>query len=1854
MKTQAWTLLTVLALTTGIVVNVQSQDSSNSTGRIKLSDASYAEESAPPHVIGSPQGNSGSVTMSPYDQGGAVPPPGGPGNAPAFNNQYPQFYNGPGMVNNSQYLQHPQSDDPYTNQYRLGYRNGGFMGYNRGYTDAAVFMPFAQTDGKLWFVEPHVRVIDNGSPGASVGLGRRSYSSYTDAVMGTSVWWDYDDGNEYAYNQFGTSFSYMSRYWRFRANGYYVAGDKYQTVNSQFTGPLFYQNYNILRNQRRLEETAYNGVDAEIGGPIPVAGIYGFNWAAGAYYLDGKGDEDAVGVKGRLESQINEDWMMNVSISDDKVFGTNLQIGVQYSTPTGAMPARWFRQYDMYKYLATADERNYRVSAHQSERDVAQILINPADNQPYQVAHIVPSTNGAVADTGTGTYENPFNSTGAYGGFATPEQFDIILVRGSDANGTNLDDGIRLYERQRLLSTSVTHNITGLLDGVSGTFQLPETGVGITPILSNVVDAPGATTSVVTIDPTLTIDQFSLTEISGFTINGVNTGGPPLNMGISGVGDLDGGINVNRNTFLDTRIGVNFINSTDVLDTTGAIFEDNTVTGAGLASLYGFNIEQNTGSNLNMYINNNTITGVEGEDQNGDGILDLITEDTGDADGSLAGNGNLDAGIGINIVAADAGTTINMNDPTNVDDPLGFLNNTITNNGIGVNMSALAGGNISVDIQGNDISSNITGVGTDVTGAGMILNSDAAGSNIDVNTLTDNIFNNNTGHGLFVNATTGGTVNFLDAAADGTTFDGNTFNGNTNDGMNVNVQGAGSAVTIANLGDPANTVVSNTFNGNTLNGFNVNVDTTGSFEITNPVVNNQFNTNGTNGFLATVSDLGSLYDVQIGDISTTVPGNTFNGNGTGGAGSGFRMDATDNPTILTSFYNSTFNNNTGGHGIEMNLTNLDAVTLDAVTITNTQELGNGLNGIYFNSDNSVITNLNIVDNAAGGPPGGISGNTQNGIAFNLLNGTVLDTTLIDGNNIANNGQNGIEYIVNNSDILANIISGNVITGQVNGNGIFVQDITGALPLDTIEMDIVDNNISSNLLGAGVLMDISRANVTSAISGNTINANGQEGIGISLANTSTFTTNDFDDNLISNNGSYGLRMSGTNQSNFLIDTLGTPLGNTFDFNTDAGILMELAENATGTLIISNTVVSNTQNGVASLDDGDGIRVRLTGDAHIDQVTLDNVQTNLNRADGVAVTTQGNSYIENMLLTNGTASLANSGNGLSFERSGNSTIGSTTPVLLDATVIDGNLNNGISVVSEGGVTAFPGASINIQGNNMEITDNSNDGVNVLVQSVSSVNFGMTTSLIDGNGNDGIQIESRQQGTFRGPTNQTDDVVWDGLIVTNNGAHGVNLITPDFAGANGQGEFHIYMNGDSRLSEISNNGGYGINYVSDASNVNVNEFLLGNSAFVPTTGRPFDVIVNGNTSGGMNIDQGSGSLVVETEHVLFNGLRESGSTTDVGINIVERGNGASAITLTNSVVTNFGGDGIHIDHDSLVTDSAAVNESNNDYDPAHVWNPFLLLTLNSTDVGVNDFSFNGGDGIDANIQDSGANIVIQNGSNISNNRGSGINFRTDAEDFLNGRRVTLTQAQQNDGPDADALGDTVYDGFPLGNTFLNSLDYYYSVNASYANGLRDSFNDLYNFHEENGNANRFTSTNVPDVIANLTINGGSTINFNGLYGVNLEVGTSTRQNIDFQNSFFLGNSANQDISFRPLVSGQPDEPSSQAPAPNATSIELQLDPVAQLHIVNFTNNTGNRIRFLADANDTVNGGILTDALFNQADGVYKSANRPAVLTYDVDNMPLGSNVFDDNAPGTYDPRTFIPQRTTNGGFPVDFLAP
>ncbi|WP_299466138.1 inverse autotransporter beta domain-containing protein, partial [uncultured Gimesia sp.] len=226
----------------------------------------------------------------------------------------------------------PMGPDPFQPIFRLDKGIGGGIGYDDGYSNLGVLLPFTiNPDQSMLFLDLRAMVTDQGAGGVNLGAGWRAYNENLDKIFTVAGWYDYDDGHFQDYNQLGLSAEVIGQYLTSRINGYFPINTKDSVISNNLNGTAYYQQHYIYLNRTQRTESSYGGVDAEVGGPLPVLGKFGIDGYVGGYYYNSDNDKSASGAKFRAEANINDWWQMSVSYARDSVFGSNAWMNVTLS-----------------------------------------------------------------------------------------------------------------------------------------------------------------------------------------------------------------------------------------------------------------------------------------------------------------------------------------------------------------------------------------------------------------------------------------------------------------------------------------------------------------------------------------------------------------------------------------------------------------------------------------------------------------------------------------------------------------------------------------------------------------------------------------------------------------------------------------------------------------------------------------------------------------------------------------------------------------------------------------------------------------------------------------------------------------------------------------------------------------------------------------------------------------------------------------------------------------------------------------------------------------------------------------------------------------------------------------------------------------------------------------------------------------------------------------------------------------------------------------------------------------------------------------------------------------------------------
>lgn len=1377
--------------------------------------------------------------------------------------------------------------------------------------------------------------------------------------------------------------------------------------------------------------------------------------------------------------------------------------------------------------------------------------------------------------------------------------FDGTFTNGSFANsGQNIFSPNRNAVELAMDNSSaflLLDNTAGNNNGQNGLFMNAQNAATITTIVNdgNFNDSPinaiqanvtGAT-SLISLNMTNTTgndagqDAINFTATNGGEFLATANGGSFVRAGTNGIrGQLDNGGLAELNF---TNIDVSnadedglLVNSTNLSEFTG------TFTGGSFA-----NAGQDAGAlnrnaihlDINNSINTLTMTNVAANNAGESGFL-FAVQNAGVLTADIAGGSFANAGF--NAVEGYTQGNGTIADVT--------LTGTAANNSgrSGVLLSAQSGSDNLFEFNNGSIS-NSTDHGVEVSATGLGTQASVTLNNATVN--SNGIGNLMARNGVHTNVTTGADLNL--------NLSGSIINGNRNNGISLDVDGAGSQIDVVSTA----TQINNNQRGDGINfevttGATLNADFTGGTIASNGTILPGSGVDGTvNGIGSTgnISFTGTLVDNNSGDgftlgvlntgsltlelnngasasnnagygINMTVDGpnssgviamtgnNNVNLNGLGGV----RVNATNGAEIDTTF-SGNFSQN-GGAGVLINGSNSTINNLGFQGIYS----DNDLQGIDINLDNSDVNALSIANST-------ILNNGAQGVRLQAINTSSISNGSVSGNTISNNTGDGLLFALNNS--MANLftIDGNLGISNNGGNGIFVS-LTNS---PTSDFAVTNNSRIGDNVGDGVLFELTNSDlIDSVVSGNLIDDNDRSGVQYTLVGNSNLSGS-ITNNTVTNNAVGGVN----------IDAAGGAVATLIDF----------FDTANNHFITGNTITNNGSGGI-----GGGLLVdvgeNVTFGGHVTQNTISN-----NEGFGVGVT--GTDAM--ILLTVGTATPAD-GNTLT----GN--IGAGIAVVLqDSTLGSVNIqNNTITGTTANNVT-FPGDGINIQLTSTNVLNPST--AQLLNSEISNNIVGNPTNASLGNAGRGIRISADGNSLV-------DTLVLDGNTVANNTDDGFQFSKD--ANAN--------MTNVELLNNVSsNNGGDGLE-VAVANGNQIVTFDAHDNEFTSNAGRGIHLNVQADTR--LDIDLQDNLIDNNGSH----GIEVTQSFNDPTDNREVTG------TWVQNTITNNAGNGIALNGAYGATTPLIIGQNGVDFQGDSLGNTITGndgVGISSTAAGVaiisnNNISQNDLGGVDLQANGNISTVVTLDNNVIGSNGGDGLELQAGDTSFLS-IVATRNSIVNNDGRGVDSLNQvnaTTFlqfgDGTALGGNLIdnNNGEGFYVVNTASANqGQTGSASDAlladgdlfvapdvvmdlqFNTITNNGSPGTFSSAGL--VIRVGTSNSaGNDFNDNGTAGVgNAGLAGNGRVNARVVSNEFGGNFGT-DVLLESFVSTvNPDTAVPTVGIWNDVTFQLDQfarDPLARLNMV-FRDNVGESLDVTRGASDRNVGNTVAGAFYQSNDPIFKS---------------------------------------------------
>ncbi|WP_397569832.1 beta strand repeat-containing protein [Schlesneria sp. T3-172] len=1731
-------------------------------------------------------------------------------------------------------------------------RGGSLYGYDAGYSNIGVFVPYKIEDNALVFVHGMGMVTYDSRGGGTVGTGWRYYMEGIDRIAGLSVWFDFDNGHAKPYQQVGLSFESLGRYVDYRVNGYIPFSNADHVLYSQLSpqAVLYGSGIGLIRNN--TVEQSYTGLDAETGGPMPYLGRYGLNAYIGAYYFTGNGYKGGnfTGVSGRFMAQINEDVQFGVQVTNDHVFGLNTQFQVFMNLPDGK-PGRWLRNLRVHDRMVQNVFRQNRVMAKVDSYQTIDVAINPETNAPYFVANIDPN----LGFGGNGQITNPFNSIAQYESLteAQRRQYDIVLVRPrTDSSNTNLDTAstMELFDGQRLLSTSVAHSFTTAnLPGQN--LVLPGFTGGSAPKLFNssggdVITLVGGNTRMI--------------EVSGFDIDGSGTGN-----GIRG--NNNRAVNINRNNIHDGLNGVLLTNlSGSIADGAESQFLANTVT--------------NNVSNGISVLNTGSPPFVP--------PLDVIVQGN-----EFTSNGNdglrLEARAGATIGGIIGGTNVAATDTT----PAITRSNTFDSNG-GNGLNLLANGGTLL-FKSPPV--------TPVPNAPPYI--PQFGVPNDAYGIYNNIFTNNTLDGLHIE-TTNNSIARINVTNNSFGLDSSTTSGNKRYGLGLLSDSGVTEISIggALIENPDGTFYNpgNTFDYNSVSAINLAVGGTAalSYDIINNTITNgatstvaaprdsfEFFFNGTSGSspftITNKSDPGIEITSVIWNLAGTPATIAATGQGPNGTVNpvvlqpisdslltslnGLAVTPGSSPLLITGLNAPATNANSGmaagSQLIPLGFTDFDPNEVFSATAR--LELASGSSPLTSAATNGSSITVNFSN--------GLS-STQRVTQLNTTSDAVSATGDVFGASIPGfgNGQDGIHIASSGASVVnsANILN-NTVTGY-GGYGIRVETSGTSTSNNLL---IRNNEISNNgtgITGAGIsaftggglaLERHDSSTLNAIIDANIISSNFNDGISLRSDGTSTGgMTVVSRDNDVLNNAGNGLQIStgGNARLNFTSqrdDYSGNGAGSGNNIDTTGGDNMAFVSNGNSVLDVTlQNVFSNSSSSTGQTSNGALTGNGLSGTTN-DSSTLNLLVTGSslsnNRLNGIVLNSNGRSYMHASIYD--TLMNSNNENGILFNRSSASLVrANIVNSSMQANLVNGFNFHGLGSDPQDPNQMFAGPNrINLIQSSLN-----NNGINGVGQGArvdllgdSQLVLNATATTFNNNAQNGLRVDITPGAEF-GYSLGGERSTFDNVSFNNNGSNGI-FVTSEITRTqpgnpwmpyDAPSRTYMQVSANTGSSTISNNGLNGIlaQYTGGSHDILVTGDTLnatpqfgtfiqsnGEDGIHSEAGIAADVTlgVDGVIVGGPTVADGNGGDGIDFQVQSTMRIVDGATTEDWIFNAA----GVGTLNVDNSLIQNNSGHGI-----SLVGNALAFNGYNPDGTFAtriqnNQGDGWGQLNASITNSSIVENQLNG---VNIDLQGrlglrGAENAITLSGNNISNNAGFGVFLEQNAALQYRGSGTVndLFRVVEFFGPQPTDP-ETPFNPNDLIN---RAFDWNTGDNAPIFNsGVMSGFMNLITYN----NTNLVMTDN--------------TIQFNGRGGdlqagdgVFLRVSTNSYLGADIRNNNMTGNLAN-DLHIESFLAYNPATGVAPQPTGSVANTDdpdiVVLDDTAQMDL-RFTGNIGNTINIVNPSvngatNGSLPGNTTPNGAYYQADPLksnfgYLNPNPRLVQLFQVENGPAlnSTNFFNQN---------------------------
>lgn len=372
--------------------------------------------------------------------------------------------------------------NPFPLDAQLRY-NGSGAGLD-GNTSVELRIPLNQTPENFLYLNPQVRIFNNGRMGSNLAVGYRSLNDIGKYILGGYLAYDNRDTGAQFFHQISAGLEFFAESWDMRLNAYLPVGKTNTQLSETILNSGTFQGTQFLIDRERRFDAAMGGVELEAGTIVNTGDAGYLRPYLGTYYYTATNSIGALGIKGGL-AYYGDLVNAGLSIQNDRIFGTSIlfNIGINLSNRS----ERKVTPPTLLDRMNEPISRNGSILVeNQTVRD-GLVAINPVTGQPYSFFVVADSTTGLSGTPNVVSFAN-FSTALANAGASSGN--GIVYTYTPNGSTAPTFSGFTIPDGTKVISSAPSVIPVSYQLGAGGTTfsNLPVTSnTGVYPIVNGTV-----------------------------------------------------------------------------------------------------------------------------------------------------------------------------------------------------------------------------------------------------------------------------------------------------------------------------------------------------------------------------------------------------------------------------------------------------------------------------------------------------------------------------------------------------------------------------------------------------------------------------------------------------------------------------------------------------------------------------------------------------------------------------------------------------------------------------------------------------------------------------------------------------------------------------------------------------------------------------------------------------------------------------------------------------------------------------------------------------------------------------------------------------------------------------------------------------------------------------------------------------------------------------------------------------------------------------------------------------------------------------------------------------------------------